>query len=58
MYTRTIMADAFTDLNMPSGRNWIMGDVYGLAWPQILAFSGAALGLVVVGLIVKSLRGR
>lgn len=52
-----IMADAFTDLNMPTGKNWVMDGVYGLAWPQILAFSSAVLGLFVVGLVVRALRG-
>lgn len=58
MYVETVLADSFQDLGMPSGRNWVMNDVYNLAWPQILAFSSAVLGLVVVGLLVKSIRGR
>lgn len=53
-----LIANSFDDLGFPSARNWVMQDVYGIAWPQILAFSSAILGLVVVGLVVKSLRGR
>jgi hypothetical protein len=58
MISKIVVADSFQDLGLPSGRNWVMNDVYGMAWPQILAFSSAVLGIIVVGLIVKSLGGR
>lgn len=54
---RPLIANSFDDLNFPSPRDWVADDVYGVAWPQVLTFSGAVLGLLLVGLIIRSLRG-
>jgi hypothetical protein len=45
-------------LPLPQPRDFFYGQVFSLAWPQVLAFSSACVGLVLISLVIRSFMGR